>query len=142
MNTRVARCACGDLQLACTGEPKRVSLCHCVDCQRRTGSVFSIAAFYQRGAVTLTQGSPRQFTRDSASRMPVTFHFCERCGTSLYWEPERLPLLIGVAVGAFGDPNFPAPQQAVWAKDKHDWVRLPDGIPTFEVNPPPRPPPP
>jgi hypothetical protein len=134
---RTALCHCGQLELTCEGEP-RVSLCHCLDCQRRTGSLFSIAAFYDRAAVT-ARGASNAFTRDSASGNPVTFHFCPQCGSNLYWEPQRLPHLIGVAVGAFADPDFPAPVQSVWTKDKHPWVCLPESMRTFDVNPPPRP---
>jgi hypothetical protein len=136
--SRVATCACRQLQLACEGQPRRVSMCHCLDCQRRTGSILSIAVFYERDAVTVSQGASRTFTRDSASGKPVTFHFCERCGANVFWEPERMPHLIAVAVGAFGDPGFPQPEQSVWTKDKHVWLTLPDGMPVFEVNPPPR----
>lgn len=136
---RIARCACGDLQLACKGEPRKVSLCHCLDCQRRTGSILSIAAFYDRSAVTLVKGASRRFTRDSDSGRPVAFHFCPTCGASVFWEPARMPHLIGVAVGAFGDPGFPAPQQAVWTRDRHPWLNMPEGMPSFEANPPPRP---
>nr|WP_235523911.1 MULTISPECIES: GFA family protein [unclassified Caulobacter] len=113
-------------------------MCHCLDCQRRTGSILSIAAFYERAAVTLVQGLPRQFTRDSASGKPVTFHFCGTCGANVFWEPARMPHLVGVAVGAFGDPDFPRPEQAVWTKDRHRWLHLPADTPSFEVNPPPR----
>jgi len=137
---RIARCACGDLQLACEGEPRKVSMCHCLDCQRRTGSVLSIAAFYAREAVTLLRGAPRRFTRDSASGLPVTFHFCGTCGASVFWEPARMPQLVGVAVGTFGDPGFPPPQQAVWTKDRHPWLGLPESLPSFQVNPPTSPP--
>lgn len=135
---RIAACACSQLQLVCEGQPRRVSMCHCIDCQRRTGGVFSIAAFYDRDAVAVSRGAPRTFTRDSASGFPVTFHFCDGCGASVFWEPQRMPHLIGVAVGAFGDPDFPPPEQSVWTKDKHGWLRLLDGIPAFELNPPPR----
>lgn len=135
---RVAACACSRLQLLCEGRPRRVSMCHCLSCQRRTGSVFSIAVFYERAAVTVSQGAPRAFTRDSASGFPVTFHFCGYCGANVFWEPARMPHLIGVAVGAFGDPDFLQPEQSVWTKHKHAWLTLPDGMPAFEVNPPPR----
>jgi Glutathione-dependent formaldehyde-activating enzyme len=53
-------------------------MCHCVDCQRRTGSVFSIAAFFERGAVSVAQGVSKTFTRDSAVGKLVTFHFLPR----------------------------------------------------------------
>jgi hypothetical protein len=57
MSQRFASCTCGRLQLGCHGEPSRVSICHCVDCQRRTGSVFGIAAFFDRGSVSVVQGA-------------------------------------------------------------------------------------
>jgi hypothetical protein len=113
------------------GAPRRVSLCHCLSCQRRTGSLFSIAALYERNAVTLQHGTPSRFTRDSTSGFTVTFHFCPHCGTSLYWEPARMPHLVGVAVGAFADPGFPAPEQQVWTSERHCWLEIPSGIASF-----------
>lgn len=138
MSVRPARCHCGDLELACSGEPAKVSLCHCLDCQRRTGSAFSIAAFYAREQVRVVRGTPGVYERSSASGHPVRFHFCPRCGSSVWWEPQRMPDLTGVAVGAFADPDFPRPQQAVWTRDRHAWLDLPDDLPAFATSPPPR----
>lgn len=132
---RQARCHCGALRLDCGGEPVKVSLCHCRDCQRRTGSAFSIAAFFLRSAVSVSGGTAKRFTRGSASGQDVTFCFCPECGTNLWWEPARLPDLIGVASGAFADPAFPMPEQAVWCVDRHPWVALPESIAAHERNP-------
>lgn len=138
MTTRAAQCHCSRLQLRCQGEPAKVSMCHCLDCQRRTGSAFSVAVFYPREQVSLDGGEPLSFERPSASGFPVRFFFCGVCGSNLYWEPARLPHLTGVAIGAFADPDFPPPQQSVWTKDKHAWFDLPQDMPTFEINPQPR----
>lgn len=139
MIVRSARCHCGVLALACSGEPRKVSLCHCLDCQRRSGAPFSIAAFYARDCVRVVQGDASTYERGSASGHPVRFHFCPRCGSNLWWEPQRMPELVGVAVGAFADPQFPRPQQAVFARDRHDWVVLPDDVAEFPARPAPRP---
>ena len=128
MILRTARCHCGDLELACEGEPRRISMCHCEDCQRRTGSAFSVAVFYDRDKVRLVHGTPRQYERPSASGFPVTFHFCPRCGANTHWSPARMPDRIGVALGAFADPAFPAPEQSVWTHDKHAWLSLPESM--------------
>lgn len=112
-------------------------MCHCLDCQRRTGSAFSVAVFYDRSQVEVS-GRSRRYERPSASGCPVEFHFCEACGANVYWLPSRLPDLIGVAVGAFEDPAFAPPHQSVWGKDRHAWVQVPDDIPQFDENPPPR----
>ena len=139
MSARLAACQCGGLRLTCAGEPRRVSMCHCLDCQRRTGSLFSVAAFFDWSAVTVLSGAPRSFTRGSASGHPVRFHFCGECGSKGFWEAERMPHLIGVAVGAFADPCFPPPEQSVWTADRHAWLSLPDGLPVHDASSPPRP---
>jgi hypothetical protein len=133
MTPRKARCHCADIEIECIGEPTKVSMCHCLECQRRTGSAFSVAVFYERENIRLVRGEPRTFERPSASGFPVKFHFCPACGSNLVWEPARLPGRIGVAVGAFADPKFRAPDQSVWTKDKHHWLVLPPSTKAFEI---------
>jgi hypothetical protein len=65
----------------------------------------------------------------------VTFHFCPECGSTVFWEPERMPNLIGVAVGAFGDPSFPQPEQSVFTTSKHAWIGLPREMHAFATMP-------
>ena len=134
---RIAACHCGALSLRCSGEPAEVSLCHCRDFQRRTGSLFSVAAFYLREQVGVSFGASATYRRSSASGSDVTFRFCPGCGTSLWWEPEFLPHLIGVAVGAFADPGFPMPEQAVWSEERHRWLELPSAVIAHDRNPTP-----
>jgi hypothetical protein len=38
--TRHAPCSCGRLRVEVDGEPARISVCHCLECQRRTGTAF------------------------------------------------------------------------------------------------------
>src|SRR3546814_13145485 len=103
---RTASCHCGNLVLTCTGDPAKVSLCHCFDCQRRTGSLFSVAAFFSRDCVELPPGA-KAFKRPSASGRDVSFHFCPDFASSLWWAPARLAHLIGVAAVAFAAVGFP-----------------------------------
>lgn len=137
MTTRIAACHCGEIEVACAGDPRKVSLCHCEQCQRRTGSAFSVAVFYARDQVTV-RGETARYVRPSASGFAVDFHFCPACGSNLFWYPERMPALIGVAMGGFADRDFAMPEQAVWAAEGHRWVSLPADVQIFEGNPPPR----
>ena len=137
MTVRIASCHCGALEVACDGEPRKVSLCHCEQCQRRTGSAFSVAVFYMREQVTV-RGEAVSYARPSASGFAVDFRFCPTCGSNLFWYPARMPALVGIALGGFADRDFATPEQAVWAGEGHRWVRLPDQVPSFEGNPPPR----
>jgi hypothetical protein len=121
MRTRTASCACQQLRITCLGEPQKISLCHCLDCQRRTGSTYGIAAFFLRKDAK-AEGREKSYTRTSDSGRAITFHFCPDCGSTVFWEPERKPEAIAVAVGSFADPSFPAPTQSVWNERRHPWV--------------------
>jgi hypothetical protein len=121
MTTRTATCACRNLRVTCAGDPIKISLCHCLDCQRRTGSTYGIAAFFARKDV-VANGDFRTYKRGSDSGSAVSFHFCPDCGSTVFWEPERLPDAIAVAVGSFADPTFPAPSQSVYDQRRHPWV--------------------
>ena len=120
---RNAACACGQLRIRCEGETTKVSVCHCTECQRRTGSPFGVAAFFESSQVT-PFGRALQYARPSDKGSMVTFHFCPECGSAVYWSTARLPNLIAVALGAFADPAFPAPTQEVYAHLRHSWVAL------------------
>ena len=118
---RNARCCCGSLRVETSGEPAAVVACHCGECQRRTGSPFGVGAYFPRANVR-TQGASKVYVRDGQEGRKLRMHFCPTCGTNLYWEADRRPDDIGVAVGAFVDPNFPAPTRSVWEESRHDWV--------------------
>jgi hypothetical protein len=119
---REAHCCCGQLRLTCEGEPVRIAICHCTDCQRRTGSVFGTAARFPRAQVTRIEGRSSTFDRVADSGNLLTFHFCPDCGTTVYWELARFPDLIAVAVGTFADPGFPVPRHSVYERRRHPWV--------------------
>jgi hypothetical protein len=122
MTTRRASCSCGELQVVCEGESVRISMCHCLECQRRTGAVFGNQAWFIREQITSMSGNSTQFSRLSDAGRSVTFQFCPVCGSTVYWEAEALPGLIAVAVGSFADPVFAAPEHSGWERRRHDWV--------------------
>jgi hypothetical protein len=121
MTSRVASCSCGQLRLTCEGEPVRISICHCLECQKRTGSVFATQARFAREHVTI-EGHTSQWTRVGDSGTAATFHFCPVCGSTVYWEMSGAPEFLAVAVGAFADPGFPPPRVSVYEERQHKWT--------------------
>ena len=121
MTTRRASCSCGQLHLTCEGEPVRISICHCLECQKRTGSIFATQARFPRAMVTIA-GRTTQWTRPGDSGGLCTFHFCPVCGATVYWEPAAMPDFVSVAVGAFADPSFPPPHVSVYEERQHAWA--------------------
>lgn len=130
-NDHTASCACGQFSVVVSGAPDIVSACNCLDCQRRTGSVFGVAAYYPREQLISVEGASKAFARGSDAGRNLTMHFCPECGTTVYWDLEMRPSHVGVAVGCFADPEFFAPARAVWTMRRHHWVSFPDGLPTF-----------
>lgn len=118
---RLASCSCGQLTARVDAEPVRVSICHCLACQRRSGSVFAAQARFPQEAVAIT-GQSTSFVRMDGSGARATFHFCPTCGTTVWYEAEALPGLITFPVGTFADPDFPAPMVSVYEERKHAWV--------------------
>jgi hypothetical protein len=123
MTTRHAACSCGQLHLIVEGEPARVAMCHCLECQRRTGAVISNQARFHRDQVTFA-GKATEWTRTAESGNVLRYSFCPVCGSTLYWENTGFPDMIAVAIGSFADPNFPPPTISVWEECRHSWVSL------------------
>jgi hypothetical protein len=126
MSTRLAACSCGQLSAGVAGEPVRVSICHCLNCQRRTGGPFAQQARFPRADVSI-QGRSTEFVLAGDSGARAHFHFCPQCGATVWYEAEALPEFIIIPVGAFADPGFPAPTVSVYEERMHGWVVPPPG---------------
>ncbi len=97
---RVAACSCGQLRALVEGEPLRVSVCHCLACQRRTGSVFGAQARFRRDQVR-TEGDGRTWVRIGDEGSRVTFTFCPTCGATARFSvyEERMHTWVGLPAG-------------------------------------------
>jgi hypothetical protein len=133
-DTRTASCSCGQLRLSVRGEPRGVGVCHCLACQRRTGSVFATLARFP-GPYEVT-GRTTEYVRIGDRGARFTFRFCPVCGTTLFHtEDGHEHQGVSVAVGAFADPRFPAPTVSIYDCRRHGWVALPAGTKTFDGDP-------
>lgn len=120
MPNRIASCSCGQLVARVTGDPVRISICHCLACQRRTGSPFAEQARFPRDNVSVS-GMSTAYVRVGDEGGRSTFHFCPTCGDTVYYESEGLDS-VAIPVGAFADPAFPAPRVSVYESRMHGWV--------------------
>jgi hypothetical protein len=127
MSPRHASCSCGQLRLSVEGDPVRISVCHCLACQRRTGSAFSYQARFPRERVEIG-GESRDYVRVSDGGETRTLSFCPQCGSTVFYVLGAAPDVIAVPVGAFADPRFPEPRISVWESRRHAWVGLPADI--------------
>ncbi len=103
----------------------RVSICHCLACQKRTGSVFGAQARFPRAQITSIQGPETSYVRTADSGSTATFHFCPSCASTVYYELSAEPDFVAVPVGAFADPQFPPPKVSVYEARRHRWTLMP-----------------
>ena len=126
---RTASCRCGQLRATVTGDPVRVSVCHCLNCKKRSGSAFSVQARWPLEWVSV-EGRSNSFKKVSGSGNWATFHFCPECGSDVYYVNggpsvhAEVAGLVAVPLGAFDDPYFTVPNFSVWEERKHDWVEI------------------
>jgi hypothetical protein len=131
---RIASCSCGQLRIEVQGEPRGVGVCHCFECQRRTGSVFAALASY---AVPYhIHGTATEYVRAGDQGAKFRFRFCPICGTTVFHTEEGREDSVAVAVGAFADSYFPAPRVSVYDCRRHPWVQLPEHVQAYTKDPP------
>lgn len=124
---RTASCSCGQLSAQVTGEPVRISVCHCLACQRRTGSVFGAQARFPSDSVTIA-GTSTEYVRVGDGGTKCIFRFCPKCGATVYYTLEGFTDVIAIPVGAFADPKFPAPRYSVYEERMHSWIQVPGDV--------------
>lgn len=102
-------CLCGAVRLTATGAPKRVGVCHCLDCRKHHGAPFFAAAIFSPDAVTIT-GETRQYNGR---------HFCPTCGSSVYavFGDE-----LDVHLGILDQPDQFVPDYELWTVRRESWL--------------------
>ena len=122
-----ASCSCGQLRLTADAEPIRVTICHCLACQQRTGSAFSLNARFDASAVRTT-GRSQEYVRISDEGDERRFNFCPDCGTTVFYGYPSDTGMVAVPVGCFADPSFLPPARSIYEGRMHPWLTLPDEI--------------
>lgn len=121
--TRHASCRCGQLRVVCTGEPTRVSVCHCRDCKARSGSVLATQVRFHADRV-LFEGQSKTWVQVADSGNTIDFHFCVECGSTLWYICAPEPDIVAVAFGNFEPGHGFVPEYSVYEERKEPWVSI------------------
>jgi hypothetical protein len=144
IKTRKASCNCGQLTVSCVGpDPERISICFCNLCQKQSGSAFAIQARFPKEQVTI-EGKSTAWKFPIEGAKPVsyrncastggTFHFCPVCGSTVWYTADADESRIGVKIGAFADPTFPAPKISGFEEYRHPWALNVAALPMQHVD--------
>jgi hypothetical protein len=129
---REGGCACGAVRYRLASEPLFTHCCHCLNCQRQTGSAFVINALIEADRVELVAGDPEpvDVPRDDGSMQRI--FRCPICQVAVFSEYGR-PEVRFVRAGTLDDPSWVIPDVHIYTQSKVPWVTLPASVPAFEV---------
>ncbi len=130
--TREGGCACGAVRYRLTSNPLFIHCCHCLNCQRQTGSAFVINLLIEADRVELLAGDPQpvEVPRDDGSMQTISR--CPGCQVAVFSDYGR-PEVRFVRAGTLDDPAAIAPDVHIFTRSKLPWVTLPDSVPAFEA---------
>jgi hypothetical protein len=123
-------CSCRGIRYALTAPPLIVHACHCLDCQRVTGSAFVINLWIERRFVE-ANGAPRSFRLAGGTGKHHDVFFCDTCGTYLWSRYQVAPDALFVRAGTLDTPHVVRPDVHIFTRSKVPWLRLPEGVPSF-----------
>jgi len=127
------RCACGAVRFRMTSKPLFVHCCHCLDCQRQTGSAFVLNALIETDRVQILSGAPVAVTVPTDSGRPHDIYRCPKCQTALWSDYGRRKVLLFVRIGTLEKPSALKPDVHIFTRSKQPWIGLPADTPQFEV---------
>jgi hypothetical protein len=130
---REGGCSCGEVKYRLTAEPLFVHCCHCLNCQRQTGSAFVVNVLVEADRVELLAGEPKavDVPRDGDAPPQQIFR-CPRCQTAIYSVYSN-PAIRFVRAGTLNDPSSVAPDVHIFTRSKLAWVVLPEDVPAFDA---------
>jgi hypothetical protein len=129
---REGGCACGAVRYRLRSEPMFVHCCHCLNCQRQTGSAFVINLLIEAERVEMLSGTTQVVAvpRDDGSLQRISR--CADCQIAVFSEygPQEVRF---VRAGTLDDPTGITPDVHIFTRSKVAWVTLPQAAPAFEI---------
>ena len=128
---REGGCACGAVRYRLTTDPLFTHCCHCLNCQRQTGSAFVINLLIEAARMELLAGVPQpvEVLRDDGSKQRI--FRCPTCQVAVFSEYGR-PGVRFVRGGTLDQPDEIAPDVHIFTRSKVSWITLPDAVPAFD----------
>ena len=137
LEPKSGQCVCGEVSFTVIGEPKRVTICHCKWCQRRTGSAFGVEVVFDDNQVLINEESVTRYRHvsDESGRW-LDQHFCAKCGSNIGFTLEAVPGIRTIAAGTFNDASWlddsKYPCRHVFTRSAQEWSNIPDDVEQYE----------
>jgi hypothetical protein len=126
-------CACGEVRYRLASAPMFVHCCHCLNCQRHTGSAFVINLLVEATRVETLSGGPQPVTMPLNGGSPNRIFRCPKCQVAVWSEYGGRSEVRFVRGGTLDDPSAVSPDVHIYTRSKQPWVRLPESVPAFDA---------
>ena len=127
-------CQCGSVEYTLTEPPIMTYACHCRDCQKRTGSAFSMGMLVSAAAIAL-EGKLSGWERISDDGNINTRYSCAACGNIIYGVSSASPEMFKLQPGTLCSTSDVSPDVHIWTDRAQKWLVLPTGVPQYGRQP-------
>ncbi len=135
MNDISGSCLCGEVTYSADAEPAMIAVCHCPDCQKQTGTAFSVNVLVPGDKVEMSGSSLSQYVVKGDSGQNVTRNFCNKCGSPLSTVLDAFGGMAAIKAGTMKDNSWVTPGVQIWCDSAQSWGVLDDDIQKAPKNP-------
>lgn len=132
MTTFNGSCLCGNVKYNTESAALTTAVCHCTDCQKQSGSAFSVNLLVPAAGFRVEGASLSSYSKAGGSSLPVRRFFCSACGSALYSEMAAMPGLLAVKAGTLSSKVAVDPALHLWCASAQPWVAIDRSLPCFE----------
>jgi hypothetical protein len=127
-------CHCGKVHYEISGPPVRFAYCHCHDCRKICGSLYSAAMVLKKEDFRITSGEAELTAYESSPGKDRLF--CRFCGTPIYSRMKHKPGIVIIRAGTLDTAPPVRPQMHIWVSAKAPWYEILDQLPQHAEGPP------
>ncbi len=128
-------CACGAIRYECSSEPVLAFNCHCLDCQKASGSAYASCLIVPSADFALT-GEPKYYTVTANNGLPIGRGFCPECGSHVLAKLPYKPRIVILHASSLDDPSRHRPAVDIFASRAQPWDHMDPELPKFPELPP------
>jgi len=128
-------CHCGALTYEAEIDPDTMTICHCTDCQKMSGTAFRTVIRAHEDNFKMLTGEPKIYVKTSENGTPRAMGFCENCGTQIYGTSVgEGPKIIGIRGGTVTQSAQLKPVNQIWIRSAQPWVCEIEGMEVYETS--------
>lgn len=129
-------CLCGAIAYRCDAEPLLTAICHCRNCQKQTGTSFSLLVAVPTGTLGIEGGTLQTFSDVGDSGLPVLRKFCGNCGSPIASQLDAMPEMEFIKAGTLEDTSWLSPSMEIWCDSAQPWLIIGGSRELVKRNPP------